>query len=292
VTVTFKVTVTSPEVTDMISSDHPVPPAGPRFEHRRTILAATALIGALALGIILVPDLLLDTCWHVGYAICHQIRERSLVFGALQLPLCARCTGTYLGVMTGFAFIRLRGRQRSGMMVPIPILIALIAGIGIMGVDGLNSYLSLMPGMPYLYEPHNFLRLLTGSLNGLALSNIVWPVFGFTFWRQPTAEPPLKGWRELLVLLAADVVVVIVAFLRIPWLFYPIAVITTLGILAMLTIVNTMIVLIVLKRESAGESWRDLVLPGLSGLLLVSAELGLMNFFRATLVQALGLPML
>ncbi len=268
----------------------PAQPATGWLKRPWAVLVSAVIIGVLALGIILVPDLLLDSCWHVGYAICHQIRERSLVFGDLQLPLCARCTGTYLGVMTGFAFIRLRGRQRSGTISPIPILVTLVGFIGIMGVDGLNSYLSLMPGMPYVYQPHNFLRVLTGSLNGLALSNIVWPVFGFTFWRQPTADPPLKGWRELLVLVLTDGVVVTVAFLEIPWLFYPIAIITTLGILAMLTIVNTMIVLILLRRESMGERWRDLVVPALIGLGLVIVELGLMNFFRTTLVQALSLP--
>jgi len=258
---------------------------------RRTLCVAL-IVGALALAVLLAPDLVLERCWSVGYAICHQIRERSLVFAGLQLPLCARCTGTYLGVMTGFAFIWLRGRQRSGTISPIPILIALVGFICTMGVDGLNSYLSLMPGIPYVYEPHNFLRVLTGSLNGLALSNIVWPVFGFTFWRHPTTDPTLKNWRELLVLLLADVVVVAIAFLKIPWLFYPIAIVTTLGVVAMLTIVNTMIALIFLKRESVGERWRELLVPALIGLGLVAVELGFMNFFRSTLVQALGLPML
>jgi len=258
----------------------------------RRALGVVLVVGVLALGVLLIPDLVLDGCWRVGYAICHQIQERSLVFDGVPLPLCARCTGTYLGVTTGFALIWLRGRQRSGTMTPIPILVALVGFIGIMGVDGLNSYLSLMPGMPHLYEPHNLLRVLTGSLNGLALSNIVWPVFGFTLWRHPSPEPPLKGWRELLVLLLADVVVVVVAFLQIPWLFYPIAIITTLGILAMLTIVNTMIVLIFLRRESVGERWRDLLVPALIGLMLVMVELGFMNFLRSSLVQAFGLPML
>jgi hypothetical protein len=94
------------------------------------------------------------------------------------------------------------------------------------------------------------------------------------------------------VLLLADVAVVVIAFPEIPWLFYPIAIITSLGILAMLTIVNTMIVLIFLKRESVGERWRQLLVPALIGLALVMVELGFMNFFRATLVQTLGLPML
>jgi uncharacterized membrane protein len=262
------------------------------FQYRYAILGLAIFVGLLALGVIFVPDLVVGGCWRVGYAICHQIRERSLLFGDLQLPLCARCTGIYLGVMTGFTFIRLRGRQRSGTMASIPMLIALVGFIGIMGVDGLNSYLTLIPGMPHLYEPHNFLRVLTGSLNGLALSNIVWPVFGFTFWRKPTPEPPLRGWRELLVLLLADLAVAIIAYAEIPWLYYPIAILTTLGVLAMLGIVNVLIVLIILKRESVGERWRELLTPALVGLVLVVVELGAMNVLRAVLVQSLGISLL
>lgn len=273
-------------------STTPSPPDHWLKRHRRATLILALAVGALAVAVILIPEVVQGACWPVGYAICHQIQERSLVFDGIQQPLCARCTGTYLGVMTGFALIWLRGRQRSGMLCPIPILIALVGFIGIMGVDGLNSYLSLMPGLPHAYEPHNLLRVLTGSLNGLALSNIVWPVFGFTLWRNPTPDPPLKNWRELMVLLLVDLVVVAVAFLKIPWLYSPIAIITTLGILLMLTVVNTMIVLIFLKRESLGERWRDLLVPALIGLILVTVELGFMNFFRSTLVQAMGLPML
>ncbi|MBU0491284.1 MAG: DUF2085 domain-containing protein [Chloroflexi bacterium] len=279
--------------TDVIPPELPTPaPPSPRFERRNLALAIAILTGLLSLAVILLPDLVLGGCWRIGYAICHQIRDRSLLFADLQLPLCARCTGTYLGVMLGITFIWLRGRQRSGAMAPVPILVALVGFIGIMGIDGLNSYLSLIPGLPYVYEPHNLLRVLTGSLNGLALSNIVWPVFGFTVWRNPTQVPPLKGWRELLVLLVVDLVVVFITFVEIPWLYYPIAIVTTLGTVIMLTIVNTMIVLIILKRESVAERWRELLVPALIGLALVGLELGLMNFFRSTMVQALGLPIL
>ena len=35
--------------------------------------------------------------YAIGHVVCHQIPERSFHFWATQLPVCARCTGIYLG---------------------------------------------------------------------------------------------------------------------------------------------------------------------------------------------------
>ena len=41
---------------------------------------------------------------HIGYAVCHQISVRSYFFGDHQLPLCARCSGQYLGALLSKSF--------------------------------------------------------------------------------------------------------------------------------------------------------------------------------------------
>ncbi len=35
--------------------------------------------------------------YAVGAVVCHQLPARSFRFGAAQMPVCARCTGIYLG---------------------------------------------------------------------------------------------------------------------------------------------------------------------------------------------------
>jgi len=55
-----------------------------------------------------------------------------------------------------------------------------------MGFDGVNSYLTLLPILPHLYEPHNWLRLTTGTLEGIALAAVVLPVFNQTMWADAT----------------------------------------------------------------------------------------------------------
>jgi uncharacterized membrane protein len=40
---------------------------------------------------------LVVTIYAVGAAVCHQLPARSFHLGAAQMPVCARCTGIYLG---------------------------------------------------------------------------------------------------------------------------------------------------------------------------------------------------
>jgi hypothetical protein len=83
-------------------------------------LMGSALVGAWLWG---VPGGLLQKLDLVGYAICHRILERSFVIGGRQLPLCARCTGIYLGVASNLAVMTLLRRRRSAQL-PRPILLA------------------------------------------------------------------------------------------------------------------------------------------------------------------------
>ncbi|KAB2863423.1 MAG: DUF2085 domain-containing protein, partial [Anaerolineae bacterium] len=59
---------------------------------------AIVIIGAWLLA---TPAGVLGKADAVGYAICHRITVRSFEAFDRQLPLCARCTGIYLGVASG-----------------------------------------------------------------------------------------------------------------------------------------------------------------------------------------------
>jgi len=58
------------------------------------ILAIGVIVWTAAL--FLVPGLL----FPIGSFVCHQRPERSFVVHGRQLPVCARCTGLYLGAAT------------------------------------------------------------------------------------------------------------------------------------------------------------------------------------------------
>ncbi|MGD8465173.1 MAG: DUF2085 domain-containing protein [Anaerolineae bacterium] len=255
----------------------------------------TAVVLALALLVIVLfimipPASVLGKADLVGYGICHRLPERSFFLNGRQLPLCARCTGTFLGAVLGLTAMLVLGRRRASRLPPVPVLGILVMFTTFWAFDGLNSYMTFFPGAPHLYEPQNWLRLTTGLLNGLTLVSFAFPIFNFTMWREPSRERVLKNARELLVILPFVAILVLVIHAEIDILLYPLAILSSLGVLMMLTLINSMVAAVVLGREGYAESWRQAVVPMTVGLGLALLMLLLMVGLRAYLTVKLGLP--
>src|SRR5512135_2217325 len=197
-----------------------------RIFPRRRLAGLVLVVAALIIGAFLLspPWTVLGKAKLVGYAICHQIPERSFHIAGQQLPLCARCTGIYMGALAGFVLMRLWGRQRAAAMPPTAVTLTFVGFIALMGVDGVNSYLTFFPSLPHLYEPQNWLRLTTGTLNGLALSAIVYPVLNYSLWRDAVQTPSVRGFKELALMVVAGGIIVALTVLELPLLLYPLAI--------------------------------------------------------------------
>ena len=225
-----------------------------------------------------------------GAGVCGQIPSHSFTIGGRLLPLCARCTGTYLGALLGFCGLAALKRWRASGLPPREVLAFLASFIVLWGIDGLNSFLSLLPNVPHFYEPHNVWRFSTGVLQGLALSIIVYPIFSFLLWKEANPRRVIRNWRELGYLLIPAALLVWIVQTQASFLLYPVATLSILGVLAMLTLVNTIIVLIVTRRESEAGSWRDAVGPLSLGLLATFLELGALGLLHFALIQRVALP--
>jgi uncharacterized membrane protein len=251
------------------------------------LVIALLVIGTFTLS---PPWTVLGKTRLVGYAICHQLPERSFHMAGQQLPLCARCTGIYMGALSGFTLMWLWGRRRAASLPPVPITLTFIGFIILLGIDGINSYLTFFPGMPHLYEPQNWLRLTTGTLEGIALSAFVYPVLNYSLWRDAVQSPSVQNFKELVLMVATGGVIILLVLLEIPILLYPLAILSTLGVLVMLGSINTMIVLALTRREGMALSWQQAVLPVTIGLAFALLEIGGMDTARAILTRAFGLP--
>jgi len=173
---------------------------------------------------------------------------------------------------------------------PIPALVLLAAFTAFWGFDGLNSYLGFFPGAPQLYEPRNWLRLTTGLLNGLTLIFFAWPIFSFTLWREPSRERVLHNVWELLAFLPVVAGLVLVIQAEIDVLLYPLAILSTLGVIVLLVIINTLIAAVLLRRDGHAETWRQALVPLTVGAALAILEITGMVLLRAYLTMAFGLP--
>lgn len=234
---------------------------------------------------------LLEGADWVSYALCHRITDRSFTIAGRQFPLCARCTGMYLGVALTFVVLALAGRLRHAQLPALPLLLALLGFIGIMGLDGINSYSHFFPNAPHLYEPQNWLRLLTGMGTGLAMGIIILPALAQTLWRTPHFRPVLANGRELLLLIAVALFVAALVLSNQPALLYVLALVSGAGLLLIVTAVNTVIVLIALRKDGRARTWQQTAVPLIGGFMLAVLELSAISLVRFTLTGTMtGLP--
>jgi len=254
---------------------------------RRVIVLLVVGVMFLLMGFYTVTDTAhlvhshaLDGADWLGYAICHRITERSFMINGRQFPLCARCTGMYLGAFLVFLVLWLAGRLRWSLLPPFPILLTLIGFVGLMGIDGVNSYLHFFPNAPHIYEPRNWLRLLTGMGTGLAMGLITLPTLAQTLWRAPVWQPVAGNFRELLGMMAVAGTAVLLLLSNQPTILYVLALASTAGLLLIVTALNTVVVVIVLRREGQADRWRETAVPLLIGLLLSLLELSAISLVR------------
>ncbi len=257
-------------------------------------------IGAASKYLVVLAALLILTGWWlntppgvlgkldaIGYAVCHRIGERSFHIGSIQLPLCARCSGMYLGAMTGLVFQMITGR-RHGKMPPWKILAVLIVFLAAFGLDGLNSYIYLIkevyPGslsqVPNLYIPNNTLRLLTGSGMGLGIAAILYPAFNQTIWKDVIDRPALAGWKRFGALVAIQILLDLLVLTDSPVVLFPLAVISAIGVLVLLIMVYCMVWIMLMKQDNTFNHIRQLWLPMVAGVTIAMIQISAIDALR------------
>jgi uncharacterized membrane protein len=228
---------------------------------------------------------------YAGYAVCHRITERSFTIAGRQLPLCARCTGMYLGVALTFVVLALAGRARWAQLPPFKVMAVLIGFVGLMGIDGINSYSHFFPNFPHIYEPQNWLRLATGTGTGLAMGVFIFPAMAQTLWRDYEWQPPLASLQELFWLAALAFILILLVLSNQPLLLYVLGVVSAAGVVAILTVINTMVLLLATRRDARFTRWREAALPLLTGLLLATSEIVVISILRFNLTGTMtGFP--
>lgn len=263
-------------------------------------MAIVVSLSVIAVFILATPAGLLNKADWIGYAVCHRIPSHSLSLHERPLPLCARCTGTFLGAMIAIGYF-LKTRPRSGSLPPLYVLLVLLGFSLTWALDGLNSYVDLsqeiagrLPIQP-VYQPQNWLRLLTGTLHGLMIASIMYPIAMGTIWSSSHPTSILQNVRELGLLVLIAFGAVVLGLTGIPAVSFILAVVSAAGVLTMLTLVNMVMLLVLFRRENLAEGWRDLILPALGGLaasLLLVGSIGILRYaLTGTLTSLPGLPL-
>jgi uncharacterized membrane protein len=88
----------------------------------------------------------------IGFSFCHRRKDRSIRISGYTFPLCARCTGLWLGFVMGL-LVRV-----AGLHMPLIFAFVLMLPLTVDGLTQLAGY----------RESNNRLRLLSGVLFGIA----------------------------------------------------------------------------------------------------------------------------
>lgn len=267
-------------------------------QNRRWLVLGIVLIVLLLMGFYtitnperLAGNALLAGADIAGYAFCHRITERSFTIAGRQFPLCARCTGMYLGVMLTFVMLFLAGRWRWSQLPPAKIMFILVGFVGLMGIDGLNSYSHFFPDIPHLYTPQNWLRLLTGLGTGLAMGAFVFPALAQTLWHVQVWQPALGSWRELLDVIVVALAAALLIFSNQPLILYVLGLASAAGLLLTITSLNTMVLLIATRRDARLSTWRQAIVPLSIGLFLAVVQISAIAYLRYQLTGTMtGFP--
>ena len=223
---------------------------------------------------------MLQSALHwLGFGLCHQLPGRSFFGGGVQVSVCARDTGIYVGFVVSLVLLSLLHRGRRPREFPRPLGWAvLMLMIGSMALDGGTEYLGLR-------GTTNELRLITGLMSGFAIAALLVPMLNDVVWRTGSCDRLLDPAWKIGVWLSA----VPVCYAAVWWVFpllgvaYPI--IVALCILATLTAVNLVMVCILpffeRKAERLLEAWPAIAVAFCVGL----GEIWLAGALRLALIK-------
>lgn len=229
-------------------------PAGPPT----WLLAALGAVYLIALGVLLFAPggTFIERLRALDGGICAQLPGHSFKPANVQLPLCARNTGIYLGFASTLLLLVFSRRLRASQLPPVPVMLMLGAAVAFMGVDGFNSFF-LDLRLPHLYEPHNLLRLASGLGTGVAMAALVVPVTNGLVWRDDDPQRSFGSFAQLGVTLPLLLLLFLGVASQWGWLLYPIAILSSAGLILALSSVNVVFMLGVTNRIGRYTSVRQ-----------------------------------
>lgn len=253
---------------------HPLPPASPFW--MRLFLGAA---GVVILGLLFAPGIpLYEKLQIVLQGVCAQ--QHNIFLSGLVFPICARCSGIYISFLLTLMFAWVNGRSRAGHIPPWSVLVALVAFVLFMGADGFNSFFRDL-GLPYLYEPHNTLRVVTGMGMGVSIAVMVLLTFNLSLRADVDEQQPvLENWFELLYILLVNLLVTTAIFGNLDVMYWPLALLAFLGMSGVLYVVNLLACSLLLGYDGRVTHISQLAKPATLAIIPTIALLGGMSFLR------------
>ncbi|MBU4240898.1 MAG: DUF2085 domain-containing protein [Actinobacteria bacterium] len=193
---------------------------------------------------------------QLGFAICHQLPEKSLHFGGRQLPVCSRDTGLFLGFAVCFLALLIIYRREGDRFPPWQVMAVLALFLVPTAIDAITSYAGWR-------ETTNLVRLATGALAGTGIAALVFPLVVSQLTGREGQRIPQRWWNVLLLLLVPGGICLALLPRR-PWAFWVWAPLVSLSILFTLLVLNFTLISLVASTAGEGRAPRVLSIGALA----------------------------
>ncbi len=222
------------------------------------------------------------------HGLCAQRPSHTYTFNGRLLPFDARMTGIYSGFLVTTLMLFLSGAHRWCRPPSISRLALLGVLGGVMAIDGFNSFLKDL-AVPYLYEPKNWLRLVTGMSSGIVLGFALCFLIASSVWKSvDTRRQTLDQLRSIpvIILLWTPIGLAIMS----GWgpLYVPLTLMFVFAAALALTMLSLVILVILRKRDFTFAGVQNLGGYGLAALALAVFLMGLLSVGRTLLERSVG----
>lgn len=220
--------------------------------------------------------------WAIAASVCEQNPAHTLEFSGRLLPLCARCTGTFLGALVSLSYLFVWGRAERAPRLWKSLLLGVFAAAFVL--DGANSTLATFFLKYSLYIPNNTLRFITGMGMGTAVGVLIWPIWNDTVWSGSQERPLFSHRLAFPGLLLLETAVAAVVLIRVDWLYVPTAVFSVLAIPVLITSIYSLLWIVGLKKENQVNCWKELIRFVELGAICMIVQVGLIDLLRYILL--------
>jgi hypothetical protein len=131
--------------------------------------------------------------------------------------------------------------------------------------------------------PSNPLRLMTGIGQGITMGSLLLPVANAMLWDDTSPTRTLDNFWHLLGLLGVGAVVAGMLLSGLDIFLYPLAVLSAVGVVAIMTLIFTVVITSLLRRENKSHTLADampLLMLGLTGSLVLIGLIDLCGSWR------------
>jgi len=249
------------------------------FKNQSGLLAVLAAITAGLVWLAIPAGNWLGRFWSVGSSVCHQIPSHSLIHNYLQFPLCARCTGLYIGCLVSLIYYFTQGKRKS--LPERPYRYALLFFFILWAGDGLNSFLNDLLNRIILYETTNITRLVTGFGMGLVMSTALMTLFNTVVWKDAENSALLQNITQIFFYAFTSLFFGWMLLHPSKFFFNIMSLASIITVLIVISMLYMIFWVIILKKENQFKSFPQLIPYILVGLATALTQVYLLNMLRS-----------